>query len=198
MKKVMVLLSEGYEETEALLVVTYLRRAEIFVDTVSIMDDYQTYGDHCVPIRADKMFNEIDPDEYAAVVTPGGVTGAEKLSADKRVTDLIADFYRQGKVVASICASPIVLNAAGIAGEIEGVCYPGFEENVGFKKAHEEIVYVDRNVITSRGPLTAPFFALKLIETLKGPEAMQDVAGQILFPLVKKTLTECSDGCALS
>lgn len=192
MKKVMVLLSEGYEETEALLVVTYLRRAEIFVDTVSTMDDLQTYGDHCIPIRADKMLNDINPDEYAAVVTPGGVAGAEKLAADKRVTDLLADFYRQGKIVASICASPIVLHAAGIAKEVEGVCYPGFEEQVGFKQAHEEIVFVDRNVVTSRGPLTAPFFALKLVELIGGHEAAKNVADQILFPLVKKTLAMCT------
>ncbi len=192
MKKVMVLLSERYEETEALIVTTYLRRADIFVDTVAIGDSLDTFGDHCVPIRADKLFADIDPDDYAAVITPGGLGGTEALAADKRVTDLIADFYRQGKVVGSICASPIVLNAAGIAAEIEGVCYPGCEERVGFKVTHEDAVYVDRNVVTSRGPLTAPFFALKLIEVLAGHEAAQDVAGQSLFPLVKKTLTYCT------
>ncbi len=192
MKKVIVLLSKGYEETEALLVVTYLRRAEIFVDTVSVMDDILTYGDHCVPIRADKMWKDINLADYDAIVTPGGLIGSETLAADSRVTTAIADFYRQGKVVASICASPIVLNAAGIAGEIEGVCYPGCEEKVGYKKAHEDAVYVDRNVITSRGPLTAPLFALKLIEVLAGHDAAQEVADQILFPLVRQTMKDCT------
>lgn len=192
MKKVIVLLSKGYEETEALLVVTYLRRAGIFVDTVSVMDDIQTYGDHCVPIRADKMWQDISLSDYDAIVTPGGLMGSETLAADHRVTAAIADFYRQGKIVASICASPIVLKAAGIASEIEGVCYPGCEDGVGFKKAHEDAVYVDRNVITSRGPLTAPLFALKIIEVLAGHDAAQEVASQILFPLVRQTMKDCT------
>lgn len=192
MKKVMVLLSQRYEETEALIVTTYLRRAGISVDTVATGDSLDTFGDHCVPIRADKLFAKINPDDYGAVITPGGLGGSEALAADKRVTDLIADFYRQGKIVGSICASPIVLHAAGIAGEIDGVCYPGCEAEIGYKNAYEDAVYVDRNVVTSRGPLTAPFFALKLIELIKGHDAAQDVAQQILFPLVKKTLTYCT------
>lgn len=192
MKKVIVLLSERYEETEALIVTTYLRRAEIFVDTVATGDSLDTFGDHCVPIRADKRLADINPDDYAAVITPGGLGGSQALAADQRVTDLIADFYRQGKIVGSICASPIVLTAAGIASEIEGVCYPGCESQVGFKVTHKDAVYVDGHVVTSRGPLTAPFFALKLIELLEGHDAAQNVAQQILFPLVKKTLTHCT------
>ena len=197
MNKYMVLLSKGYEETEALLVVTYLRRAGIEVDTISTMDTLETLGDHDIMIKADKKWDEIHLDDYAGIITPGGVIGSEMLAADSRVTKAINDFHDAGKLVASICASPIVLHAAGIAKDIEGVCYPGMEEAVGFKKAHEEIVFFDQNVLTSRGPLTAPFFALKLIEIIKGEDARNDVAGQILLPRVQEALVGMAQGkCA--
>lgn len=197
MNKYMVLLSKGYEETEALLVVTYLRRAGIEVDTISTLDTLETLGDHDIMIRADKKWDEIHLDDYAGIITPGGMIGAETLATDPRVTKAIKAFHDAGKLVASICASPIVLHAAGIAKDIEGVCYPGMEEAVGFKKAHEEIVFFDHNVLTSRGPLTAPFFALKLIEIIKGEDARNDVAGQILLPRVQETLVGMAQGkCA--
>ena len=46
MKKVSVLLAEGFEEIEALSVVDLLRRARIYVDTVSISDEYMVRGSH--------------------------------------------------------------------------------------------------------------------------------------------------------
>lgn len=46
MKKVCVLLADGFEEIEGLTVVDLLRRAKIYVDTVSIMDDYIVHGAH--------------------------------------------------------------------------------------------------------------------------------------------------------
>lgn len=192
MKKVMVLFSKGYEETEALLVVTYLRRAGIPTDIVSTVGTPDTVGDHGVVIRADKLWEDIRPADYDALVTPGGYPGAEALAADKRVTETVRAFYEEGKLVASICAGPIVLQAAGIAGEIEGVCYPGCEEAVGFKQAHEEIVHIDRNVITARGPLTAPFFALAIIRYLAGEEKAGEVAEQILFSRVHAALQDCT------
>ncbi|RPA60470.1 DJ-1/PfpI family protein [Aerococcus agrisoli] len=184
----MILLGEGYEEVEAITVIDYLRRADIPVDIVSINEGLSTLGDHGIEIMADKMLDDIDVDAYDMVITPGGRPGAEKLAGDKRVTDLIAKQYDNQKYIASICASPIVLNAAGIAGDLDGTNYPGFEDRVNYKHFHEDITFydADHKVLTSRGPATAVYFALDIIKLLKGEAAAEKIADALLLPMVEK------------
>mgnify|MGYP000382266044 CR=1 FL=1 len=54
MKKVCVLLADGFEEIEGLTVVDLLRRAKIYVDTVSIMDDYIVHGAHGINVQTER------------------------------------------------------------------------------------------------------------------------------------------------
>jgi 4-methyl-5(b-hydroxyethyl)-thiazole monophosphate biosynthesis len=186
--KTMILLGEGYEEVEAITVIDYLRRAEIPIDMVSINETLSTIGDHGIEIMADKLLDDIDTDSYDMVITPGGRPGAEKLANDQRVTDLIAKQIAADKYVSSICASPIALEAAGVTKDLEGTCYPGFEDQVHYKTFHEDITYYDENhkVLTSRGPATAVYFALDIIRILKGDAKAQEVAEGLLLPIVEE------------
>lgn len=188
MSKALLLLAQGFEESEALITATYLRRAGIELDLVTIQDELEVEGAHQIIVSADKTLDEIDLETYDALVTPGGLPGATNLAEDERVRSAVKTFYEQKKVLAHICASPALLKAAGIAQDIEGVCYPGFEGQVDYKQAHEDIVFVDGEVITSRGPLTTPWFAFKIIEKLEGSQKAEDVAGQVLLPLVQKAM----------
>lgn len=188
--KTMILLGKGYEETEAITVIDYLRRADIPVDIVSINEDLSTVGDHGIEIMAEKMLDDIDPDAYEMVITPGGKPGAEKLANDKRVTDLISRQFAANKYISSICASPIVLEAAGITADLEGTSYPGFEDQVNYKTAHEDITYYDEGhkVLTSRGPATAVYFALEIIRVLKGEDKAKEIADGLLLPMVESSV----------
>ena len=76
MKKAILFLGNGYEEIEALAVVDFLRRAEITVDMVSITGDLGTVSAHGVHIKADKLVEEVNPADYDAVITPGGIPGS--------------------------------------------------------------------------------------------------------------------------
>lgn len=185
MAKAMLLLGDGYEEVEALTVVDYLRRADIPVDMVSITGSLETVGDHQIRVKADRLLEEVEPAEYDAVITPGGMPGTRMLAGDERVLQLVRDFYGQGKWVASICASPMVLEAAGVANKVKGTCYPGIERHVTFKSHSEELVVRDGNVITSRGPATAMYFAFALIEALAGKEKADEIREKTLAPLVE-------------
>src|SRR5699024_220102 len=126
-------------------------------------------------------------DSYDMEITPVDSLDAEKLDKDKRVTDLIAKQVANYKYVSSICASPIVLEAAGITKDLEGTCYPGFEDQVHYKTFHEDITYYDENhkVLTSRGPATAVYFALDIIRILKGDAKAQEIADGLLLPMVE-------------
>ena len=74
MKKAMILLGNGYEEIEALAVVDFLRRAEITIDMVSITGNLETVSAHGVHIKADKLIEEVNPVDYDAIITPGGIS----------------------------------------------------------------------------------------------------------------------------
>ena len=60
MKKVCVLLADGFEEIEGLTVVDLLRRAKIYVDTISIMDDYIVHGAHGINVQTEDLFDEVE------------------------------------------------------------------------------------------------------------------------------------------
>lgn len=165
MKKVAVLLAEGFEEVEALTVVDVMRRANIHCDMVSI-GDIDVIGSHNIKITADMRIDD-DLSDYSMIVLPGGLPGSTNLQESHKVINLVKEFYDDKKYIAAICAAPIVLAEAGI---IEGkniTSYPGFEDQLkGCNYISDENVVVDGNIITSRGPaLTLPF-SYKLLEVL--------------------------------
>ena len=112
-KKIAVLLSQGFEETEALATVDVLRRAGFACDMVSIDAGntgdaaLQVTGSHGITVVADKAFEEMDA--YDMVVLPGGLPGAEHLRDDARVIALLRRFDAQGRFIAAICAAPMAL-----------------------------------------------------------------------------------------
>ena len=170
MKKVAVLLAEGFEEIEALTVVDVLRRAGINCDMVSISNE-EVKGAHNIIVKSDKILNQ-DIENYDMVVCPGGLPGAEYLSKNETVLGVIKKFNKmENKYIAAICASPaMVLPNAGIEKDRYITSYPGenFENLLENANYVDELVVVDGNLITSRGPATTLLFAYKLVDILGG------------------------------
>lgn len=172
MDKVLVFLADGFEEIEGLTIVDYLRRVDISLDTVSIKDDLYVKAAHDVIIKADKSINDINLDDYTALYIPGGTRGAERLRDDKRVIDIVKKFDQDKKIIAAICAGPIVLERAGIVSDKKVVSHPSVEEdlkNIG-KYEKDELVVQDSNILTSRGAGASIYLALKLIEKISGED----------------------------
>lgn len=170
MKKVAVLLAEGFEEIEALTVVDVIRRAGEVCDLVSIQKN-SVLGAHNIEVKADKIISD-DIKTYDMVVLPGGLPGATNLQKDSKVIELIRYFNQNKKYIAAICAAPIVLAEAGIIKNKDITAYPGFEEY--FEDANyieTQDVVVDGNIITSRGPATALEFSYRLLEKLENNSA---------------------------
>lgn len=184
-----ILLGKGYEEIEALTVVDYLRRAEIPVDMVSITGELDTIGDHDIHIQAEKHLADISAIDYDMIITPGGTPGAKLLAATADVRQLLQAQFNREAYIASICASPLALQATGISEKITGTCYPGLEDSdITFQTFKEDLIVHDRKhkVITSRGPATAVYFALEIIETLKGKAVRDEIAEGLLVPMVEQ------------
>ena len=168
MKKAVVFLANGFEEIEALTAVDVLRRAGAVVDIVSVCEKEVT-GAHGIKVIADITEEEFNPDDYDAVVLPGGMPGAKILGECKKVVGCVATFDARHKIVAAICAAPATV--LGMNGLTEGrrvTCYPADQ----FVRVLEGATYtgeeltVDGNLITANGPKAAMQFALAICAKL--------------------------------
>lgn len=181
MKKVCVLLADGFEEIEGLTVVDLLRRAKIYVDTISIMDDYIVHGAHGINVQTEDLFDEVDFDEFDMVVLPGGMPGTLNLKNHDGVRYVVKQYAKEGRYVGAICAAPTILKSLGVLEGRRAICYPGVEDEMEDVVLTETAVVVDENIITSQGVGTAIDFGLKLIEILDGEEKAKEIADSIVF-----------------
>lgn len=187
MKKVLLMLANGFEEVEALSVVDYLRRTNIVCNTCSIVKEELVKGAHEIVVKADVILDEIiDIDNYDGIILPGGLPGSTNLRDDERVIDLVKEFNKNGKLVAAICAAPIVLEKAGIIDGKNVTSYPGLEGDLKGAIYSEDLVVEDGNIITGRGPAVAVYFALKIIEYLTGKETAIALKKDILLDMVEE------------
>ena len=183
MKKVMVILAEGFEEIEAVTIIDILRRANIDVVSVGLISK-TIKGSHNIIILSDSLLDsELDKlSEYQMVVLPGGLPGSYNLRDDDRVISLLQKLNQEKKYTAAICAAPIVLAKAGLLDGKKATSYPSQLEKLSLTTTTivKESVVVDGTVITSRGPATAIEFSLTLVETLVGRQKRDELAGNLL------------------
>ncbi len=181
MKKVLVMLADGFEVIEALSVVDVCARANVTCHTCSILEK-EVVSSHGIKIIADKTLQDTDLLNYDALVLPGGMPGSKNLKESIRVVELVKEYYASGKIVAAICAAPIVLSKAEIVDGKMITSYPGYREELG-NCIYEEnkIVVTDGNIITSRGPATAISFALEIITRLGYEEEAKSIKEGMLF-----------------
>ena len=130
MSRAAVLFAQGLEECEGLIVVDLLRRAKIETDIVSLDGREEIISSHNVSIRADCSFDHTDFGQYDVIVLPGGMPGTRNLQQDSRVLSVISDFYQKGKLIAAICAAPVILETAGILSGKEATVHHKFTEEL--------------------------------------------------------------------
>lgn len=180
--KVIVFLADGFEEVEALTVVDYLRRMDIVVETVSITEDKKVKGAHDIRVLADKNIGELkDIDSYDGVIIPGGLPGATNLRDNARVIEIVKEIDGKDKLVAAICAGPIVFERAGIIKGKKITSYPGFEDDLKDGNHLGENVVRDKNMITARGPALAVDFAIEIVDSLLGGSKVIELKKDILY-----------------
>ena len=175
--RILELLADGNETIELLTVVDYLRRADIKIDMVSTTGDINLRTSHGIKYQADYKLEDIDPNDYDGVYIPGGTEGAESLRDNEKVIEIIKDFNKEGKLIATICAGPIVLDKAGVLEDKKATSFPTIKEelnNVG-EYIDDELVVTDGNITTSRGAAVTNYLALRLIEIIKGEDIKEEV-----------------------
>lgn len=181
MKTICIFLANGFEEVEALAPLDVLRRGGLEVKTVSVTGEKMVTSSHGVTLAADLLFEELDKEEVAMIVLPGGLPGATNLDAHEGLGHLIMDFAEVGKPLAAICAGPMVYGNRGLLAGKNATCYPGFDKYLEGANYTANLVEKDGNFITGKGPGAAWAFAFAILETFVGAEkALELKKGMIL------------------
>ncbi len=166
--KTAIFLASGYEEIEAITVIDILRRAGIEVHIVSTAGAKTVKDAHGIKIESDIAFDFLNGDDYDALILPGGMPGTLNLKRHDGVKSMLSDYIEKKRLVAAICAAPIVLGELGLLSGKNATCYPGYEKHLKGAILQADEVVLDANILTSRGPATAMVFALKIVEILGG------------------------------
>jgi 4-methyl-5(b-hydroxyethyl)-thiazole monophosphate biosynthesis len=162
-------LAEGLEEIEAVTIIDVLRRAEIKVTSVYLQKNPVT-GSHGIKLFADKGINEVAASDFDCIALPGGMPGSAMLRDDKRVIALVQELNARDKIVAAVCAAPIVLGRAGVLTGKRASCFPGNESLLAGAVIVSDPVVTDGKIITGRGPGCALPFALAVVEIMSGKD----------------------------
>ncbi|MDR1729386.1 MAG: DJ-1/PfpI family protein [Prevotellaceae bacterium] len=181
MAKIFIFLATGFEETEAIVPIDILRRAELEVETVSITSQKEVTGAHGITVVADSLFDAADFSAGEMLILPGGMPGARNLNEHAGLKKLIADYHADGKYISAICAAPMILGEMGLLKGEKAISYPGFEKHLLGATVTEKRVVVSNRFITAKGPGVAMEFALEIVKTLKGEPVAEKIALAFIF-----------------
>lgn len=179
MKRALILIPEGFEEMETVAPIDLLRRADVEVTLATSEESKQVKGRSGIVVLADCLFSEIVQSDFDLIVLPGG-PGHTRLLDNDRILTWLREQNSAGKSIASICAGPIVLNAAGI---IDGRPFTSHHSTSGNLPGRDpdSPVVVSDHLITSQGAGTATRFALELVAAMCGREKADEIAASIAF-----------------
>lgn len=171
----LLLLADGFEDTEALTTRDVLTRAGIGITTASISDYQEVESSFGVHVLADALLKLIfDTTPYDFLVLPGGGRGTRNLSESPLVEMYIQKFVSANKLVCAICAAPSILGKLGYLKNQKYTCFAGCNEGIdGIFTGNE--VEISGNFITARSMKYSIDFALTIIEKLLGKQARDKV-----------------------
>lgn len=170
-KRVAILLADGFEEIEALGTCDFLRRIDFDASLVRVGEGGHALGAHNMRVECDMLLSALNVADYDALVLPGGMPGSINLRDNDEVIGLVKSFYAEQKVVAAICAAPIVLDRAGLlTTDVVFTAYPNMDDFYGANKPTNSTTESCCNIVTGRGPGATLFFAAAIAEKLGASE----------------------------
>ena len=168
-RRVAILTEEGFEQVELTSPKMALKDAGAIVHVISPKSgkikawDKTNWG---IEVDVDKQLDEVSPDDYDALMLPGGVLNPDKLRQNKDAVAFVSAFLDEGKPVAAICHGPQMLIETGMIKGRKLTSYPSLQTDLRNAGAHwvDEEVVVDNGLVTSRSPADLPAFNKKMLE----------------------------------
>ncbi|WP_200958866.1 type 1 glutamine amidotransferase domain-containing protein [Nocardioides sp. Root190] len=160
--------TERVELTEPWAAVADAGHQPVLLSTATGKAQTFDHLDRAEEVDIDAVVGEAAPEQYDALVLPGGVANPDALRLDEAAVAFIKAFVESGKPVAAICHAPWTLIEAGVVRDRRLTSWPSLRtdiENAGGTWVDERNV-VDGNLITSRKPDDLPAFTAALLEAI--------------------------------
>ena len=168
-KKVAILATDGVEQVELTQPKQALEQAGAQAHVISPKSgsiqgwNHYDKGDR---IPVDVSLESANPNDYDALVLPGGVVNPDQLRTEPKAVEFIKSFFEAGKPVAAICHGPWTLIEADVVKGRTLTSWPSLKtdlRNAGATWVDQDVV-VDQGLVTSRNPHDIPAFNSKIIE----------------------------------
>jgi protease I len=182
-KKVAILATDGFEQSE----LTEPRRklmesgatAHVIAPHSGSIQGMQ-HHDKGEKVAVDKTLEDVTPEEYDALVLPGGVANPDALRINEKAVGFVRAFFDSKKPVAVICHGPWTLVEADVVRGRTLTSWPSLKtdiKNAGGKWVDQEVV-VDKGLVSSRKPQDLEAFCKKMIEEIREGRHERRVAAE--------------------
>ncbi len=177
--KVLCILTDGFEDIEAIGTISILRRAKIDVDIFSLNKNDATgrYITHMIDLLNSNSINDIS--SYDLLFIPGGPQYLV-LEKSNLVKSLIVKFYEANKYIAGICAAPTLFGHLGLLQGKKYTCFTSMNEDFGGTYLDKYAVK-DENIITGKSAAATIDFAFLIVESLVSKNYAEQVKNSIFY-----------------
>jgi protein deglycase len=192
-KKILLFLAQGFEEYEASVFTDVIGWSRIYgIEPVDLITTGFRPEIKCtwnLIVRPEIEFDKVKTKDFDALAIPGGFekAGFYEDAYDERFLDLIREFDKAGKIIASVCVAALPIGKSGVLKNRNATTSDLLD---GLRKKQlsdfgasiqDERIVIDRNVITSTGPSTGLDVAFKLLEMLTSFENVELVKKYMRF-----------------
>jgi protease I len=180
-RKIAILATDGFEQSELTQPLEALKgagaQAYVIAPRSGEIQGMQR-TEKGVKVHVDKSLGQANPEDYDALMLPGGVANPDALRINKQAVQFVRHFVDAKKPIAAICHAPWTLIETGIVEGRRVTSWPSLRtdlENAGADWIDQEVV-TDKGLVTSRKPDDLPAFCAKMIEEFR--EGRHDRSGK--------------------
>ncbi len=180
MKKILIFLENGFEDSEFIYPYYRFQEEGYKMDIVAPKANQKYTGEHGVSFTSELSPEQVDLNQYDAVIIPGG-KGPDRMRLNEGLVNIIKDANKKGMVIAAVCHGPQMLISADIVRGRNVTSWPSVRvdlKNAGATVLDEASV-TDRNIVTSRMPADLPSFCAATINLLHKLQSMSIKASPI-------------------
>lgn len=174
---ILMILKDGFEETEAIATWDFIKRAGIDIKLVS--DKKEITGTHGLLVKTDCLFSDVEKNNVEGVVLPGGQPGSDNLFNCDKTKEILEFCYDKGLLIGAICAAPYILGKREYLKGKNATCFPGFEGELLEAEVKDEKAVSDGNIITAKGMGASFKFGFEIVKYLKGEDCARKVKESI-------------------
>jgi len=178
--RILIVASDGFEEWELFGPKQILEEhgVEVVLAAPKLEPIQATvHDDPGKTIRPNITIDQANPDDFDALILPGGVRNPDHLRTNEEAIQLITDFADQGKPVAAICHGPWLLVEADLLRGRTATSWPSIRTDLRNAGANvvDEVVVTDGNIITSRKPDDVDAFTAAVIDLVENAPDVTEI-----------------------